>query len=827
MLKGAINAAGIILLLALTAVMLLLLAGQAEAIAPSFPYLLWISGGLILLLSGIFFLGCSSGMPFYPAGTPLFPEGFSVQRSAPPPLPSLEGIASLEHHLRGYFGQRWRYRLPWLLVIGQNSAIEKMAPDLTATGWQMTASGVLIGLKAGASRMETLLAVRQLRHHRPIDALVWVTEFSRSSVNETGALFQTADEVQRVLRWRSPVYVLAGCPVPTGGLAGAFPVGILSARRFSLPSFSRHLKDWMSALASSGVAQVIKQRQDDTLLQLAARLPEPLERFLVKWDADLRRRSAVSLHGMAIIPLPERNGEEQGSSFISAAWDLLAAHSARALTGQASGVTWRRIALVSLSGVLLLFGSGVAMNGYQDSRLIRDVQAMSAQVRDAPRPTLLQDVERQLEAISRRRQTFWLLHLGPAVAEPLRSQLQDSYRRLVRQYIRIPAEQQLKLRLQNGIGDKTPASAERTYEALKTYLLLADPYRVRDDDTKAFLRQRLAMLPLDIPASSLDYFVDRYADIFALSSFSDARAWQEWQLAPDTALIAAARDALNRSTSSEEALMKRYHAILDTASDDYGPLTLARLTGGYNIKGLYAGDGVIVPGHFTRRAYEERINPALEKMAHSPQEYDWVVQNGAVSGSAKVQAEQLRQRYLQEFGDAWQKALNQLRFLPADRIDKQTEQLERLTRRHDSPLIALMRTLAFQGLTESPNPKRREVNPALVPVFGSIVAMVVEDREWGHRRRATLSQWLSAADERRRQLQRYAAQYRHSGSGDFQPRVNVNTPPLSDSAVELQQRVAEQLGGGWRPMTRALFVLPLAGEDKGHARQKKEREHGG
>ena len=63
-------------------------------------------------------------------------------------------LDDLRHELRRQLGWRWRYRMPWLMLCGDDTAIHEVAPGLKQAGAWCTDEAVLIhpspdGIEAG------------------------------------------------------------------------------------------------------------------------------------------------------------------------------------------------------------------------------------------------------------------------------------------------------------------------------------------------------------------------------------------------------------------------------------------------------------------------------------------------------------------------------------------------------------------------------------------------------------------------------------------------------------------------------------------------------
>nr|VXZ83423.1 Uncharacterized protein conserved in bacteria [Klebsiella pneumoniae] len=118
---------------------------------------------------------------------------------------------------------------------------------------------------------------------------------------------------------------------------------------------------------------------------------------------------------------------------------------------------------------------------------------------------------------------------------------------------------------------------------------------------------------------------------------------------------------------------------------------------------LFSTDEV-VPGMFTRQAWEQAVQPAIEKVvAERRDEMDWVLsdtkQTAAQSTSPEALRAGLAERYFADFSGARLDFLNSLRWQRAATLSDAIDQLTLMADVRQSPLVALMNTLSVQGRT--------------------------------------------------------------------------------------------------------------------------------
>lgn len=105
---------------------------------------------------------------------------------------------------------------------------------------------------------------------------------------------------------------------------------------------------------------------------------------------------------------------------------------------------------------------------------------------------------------------------------------------------------------------------------------------------------------------------------------------------------------------------------------------------------------------FTRQAWEGSIQQAIERVANTRRdEIDWVLSDSRQALSADLSPDALKarltRRYFTDFAGSWLGFLNSLRWNPVQNISDVTDQLTLMSDVRQSPVIALMNTLAWQG----------------------------------------------------------------------------------------------------------------------------------
>ncbi|MEG9166475.1 ImcF-related family protein, partial [Escherichia coli] len=146
-----------------------------------------------------------------------------------------------------------------------------------------------------------------------------------------------------------------------------------------------------------------------------------------------------------------------------------------------------------------------------------------------------------------------------------------------------------------------------------------------------------------------------------------------------------------------------YQKMLSQVAHQYADMRLADMTGDTDAARLFTTDDV-VPGMFTRKAWEEAVQPAIDRVAKGRrEEMDWVLTDSGRASQQQASPEEVRQRltarYFSDFGGAWLAFLNGLRWQKAETLSDAIDQLTLMADVRQSPLVALMNTLNVQGRT--------------------------------------------------------------------------------------------------------------------------------
>lgn len=745
---------------------------------------------IVALIALSFTLVTTSASWRVPVRPKVAPAGLESER----PVQASIDIGRLKSTLRHRYGLRWKRKLPWLLVMGEVTDVEAVAPGLTQSGWMTVGNTLLLwgGSLAAGGNPADLQALRRLRPHAPADALIWVShEAQYTQVAQADSVLRGYEIVRHMLRWEPPVYLLdrrkLTWPQPERPMQ---LVGVFDNKRLTPESLSSSVDSLLPELRAQGLAQISGNLSHAFLLQLASDLKARLTGWTDAFKPLLSGYFQLPLYGVAFSPALTLRAYSPHERADSPVWRELSAGIHRR-AGRPVGVTARTVTKWSAAAAMLVLAIGTIVSGISNYRLVTGSAEQVQQTKTSPSPAVLSSLQQRVQTLLTQQEQGTPLYrrFGLDVTGSLLPALWPQYSALAHRLIVQPAEKQLSAALMS----PTPS-----YDALKTYLMLVQPDKTTGAEAQRYLVQQLTPLLKNVAPQDIAFMATQFA------------RHPDWKIRPGNAAVTQARAALLNAMSGADAEQKLYGSLIYRTSRNFADLSLTQLLDGQDSGGMFTLDAD-VPGSFTRQAYEGAIAPEIAALVTQRQEQvGWVLAEPGhpveASLSPAALGERLTARYFAEYGTAWQKTLNQLK---AHTAANPAEQLALASDVSRSPQIALMKQLAWQGLAGSPNERRSELNPALQPVFGGIVSMATGASKGNG---ITLSRWRSQTAALRDKMRNLSAAT--GGTAALSQSVFRGTQ-IDNAVSELPARLRVQLGSGWQPMAQTLFLAPLSQTWKG------------
>lgn len=716
----------------------------------------------------------------------------------PKPEPTIN-LPAIQQTLMQHSRWRWKRAMPWLLVTGDAADIEQVVPGLTTQGWQLVGSALLLagGNAVRGGHLPDLLALRQFRRRRPVDALILVGRGSYWLQNDyIDSLRRGVQQLQHSLKWCPPCYLL---DINEEGekpqLSPEHLALVLSGQPFTPQTLTAALQQLPAELTHQAMPQVLANPRHDFLLRLSAMLVRGGRAALTAAVTPLLTGGlSLPLHGLVFTPR-QAGGLTYAPQQFSATplWERLADH-AHSQPGKARGLTMAMALRGGLMALMLFWSVGSLYAWFANVRLLSHTQTARQLAQQTTGKDLLPTLQQQLIALRYQQQqgTPWYHRFGMDITHLLLPGVQATYAQVNQAEIVLPAQRALTARLQALTQPNAAIDSRQGYNLLKAYLMLAAPVRTGGTEAQTFLSQQLAPLLPGVSASAITFFTRE------LGSHS------EWRIVADMSLLTQVRRALLQQISGPNAEEQLYQSLLARADRSYGSLSLVQLFDGRDAEGAFRLDARI-PARFTRQAYDGDIRPHIAALVAERQEQtSWVLADGdePLVGSLSPQAmgARLTARYLADFGQAWQKTLNQIQPIPTQ---DPLQQLQLMADTYRSPQAALLKQLAWQALVASPNESLRELNPALVPFFNGIVSLVYASDN------SDLS--LSSLQMQVRSLRdRIHGLSSVSGGIAALSQSILQGTQIDNRITQLPQRLTSQLGRAWQPMTQALFIAPIS-----------------
>lgn len=674
-----------------------------------------------LPLTGFVFLACLICTVIFflfsplNAGVPVRPSGDKKEDMPASATASTCLASDMSNYLRSRYNPIWRSKVRLLLVVGDDAAISQLVPGLGKNVWMEGNRTVLIygGSLDAQLDAEKYAALRMLRRSRPLDGIVLVQDSNSTlTPQKSDAAMRSLEKIATALRWRAPVWIWqlghSDWPQPEreSNVVGAvFPAKALP------DNITQQLESLVAPLRERGLAQVEDNISHDWLLRLSQQLAsgesQAWQQRLAPW-LDPARRSL--LRGL-MFSLPEAkpalDSVHPHALTDSALWQSIASDHAR---GRRTGLPWDQVLAWSLMSLMLLAGAGMLA-----SSLFNRHQIVSAADKAVVLVNSTKVDDAQLIALHGLRndlgqQQHWLEHGAPWYqrfginhTQQLHDALLPWYgvaaQRLIHEPARIALEEKLIY-----LASLPAASPLRTtlaqpgYKQLKAWLMMARPERAEP----AFYAQTLATVQPEYSGISTSLWQTLAPDLWAFYAAS-LPSQPGWRIKPNASLLSQVRQVLLLQTGQRNAEMTLYQNVLRDVRRNYTDLTLEEMTPGTDMRRLFSSDDK-VPGVFTRQAWEGGVRQEIDKAANTRRdEIDWVLSDTRSAVPQEVSPEALKarltERYFSDFASSWLNFLNGIRLNPAQNIADVTDQLTLMSDVRQSPLIALMNTLAWQGQT--------------------------------------------------------------------------------------------------------------------------------
>lgn len=772
-------------------------------------------------------------------------------------------VDTIRDAMRNLYGRRWGRKTRILLVTGTVSEVELLTPGLTAQLWQEDRGTLLLwgGDLNTPADSAWLTALRKLRR-RPVDGLVWVTSaFDQLSApgleqpwpvpseSVMDSLSHAISARMDTLGWKLPLYVWSLHPragKPEGRITQA--TGCLLSAGCRTEELAEQLSVLTPDLTSQGLQQTCDEVKHNFLLTLADQLIREPESLTAPLSVILNPYRPLPLAGV-VFSQPSAGAERAVPHHwgMDKRWDVLP-DSLRmlpaALRPRKPGLPWRKMLASAVALLMVSWAAWMTVayvtNRSQISGAI--TQAMLTAQQNQPlaaRLHALSELQKTLARLQYRSQhgVPWYERAGLSQNDALLAALWPRYQDSAQPLLRDAAARHLQAQLNafNALPPGNPLREQRaktSYDQLKLYLMLARPEHM---DAAWFSTALLNDWP------KRDGVKDGVWQGMApsLLSFWGAQlaTHPEWKLRADESMVSQARALLVRLMGMRNSESTLYQKMLAQVAHLYVDMRLEDMTGDTDASRLFS-TSEIIPGMFTRLAWEQAVQPAIEKVVKARRdELDWVLTDSKhqVSKQDETSPEALKkrlmERYFADFGGAWLEFLNSLRWNQATTLSDSIDQLTLMADVRLSPLVALMNTLNVQGRTGQTGEAISDslvksaknllggdnkdaidqsagVHGPLDATFGPVLALMDKNRTGAQEQ--SLQSYLTRVTQVRLRLQQV------TNAADPQAMTQtIAQTVFQGKAVDLTETrdygslIAAGLGQEWSGFGRTVFVNPM------------------
>ncbi|MFZ4833751.1 ImcF-related family protein [Rouxiella sp. Mn2063] len=753
-------------------------------------------------------------------------------------------------HLNLRYGRRWKRKVRILLVQGEDADIEQAVPRLNRDLWQEGDGIVLIhGGDAQSVPDETFLAALcQVRPHRPLDGIVQVINTALlPTETERDAFLRSRQKADKILGWQAPVWLwlidkeswsqdgrtLAAC----GALFGA---------RTRPEEAVSSLNELVPRLRQMGMTQVLSESRYDWLLRLSSRLQNELKSTLgILFSGLMQGPAAYRLRGVMLSPQLVSAATAPHIWLSSPAWQAVVADS-QISHAKKIGINWQKFLHFTLLVLVVLWGAGTLLSLTINRTQIYQAQE-TARIAADTQKSLPERLRNQLilqQAIARlqnREATGapWYTRFGLNQDRDALAALWPLYARNNAQLMRDATYEYLQQQL-NAFVQLPPASdarsqgTQRAYSLLKGYLMLARPDKA---DADWMAKHVLTAWPKrqGISEGIWQSLAPKLLGFYA----QNLPAHPEWKTKPDAELISTVRQILLKQIGQRNAESGLYQDMLKRIASNWPDLTLADMTGDTDASTLFSTSEV-VPGMFTRQAWEEQVQGAIDDVVKTRRdEIDWVLTDKTHQPGSDVSPEVLKarltERYFTDFGNAWLNMVNSIQWHEAGSLSEAIAQLNQLADVRQSPLVALMNTLAWQGKTGQKGGaladtlvdsakkfigkkknSQQFIEQAQGPrgpldgVFGPLMGLLEGKDGTGNNGNLSFQSWLARVTQVRLKLQQVTSAPDPQAMSQMlaQTVFQGKAIDLTDTR-DYGSLVAASLGQEWNGFGQSLFVQPL------------------
>lgn len=340
-----------------------------------------------------------------------------------------------------------------------------------------------------------------------------------------------------------------------------------------------------------------------------------------------------------------------------------------------------------------------------DADLARAVQIQKGRNDLASRLQALEIIQNRIEDLKVSRQNRLVsFGIGSKQEYEIERRLRREYFGGVRKLMLEPVAKALEVYLESSISRsaelESTIKAEEVYQALQTYVMLAQ----RDRFDAAHLTEQVRYFWANWAEAnrgemSRDELLRGTERVIAYA-MANLRDPDFPVITNKLGLVDQSRDTLRRILAGRPAILRVYNTVKERASKRYEPMTIARIVDGK--AGMLISGSYVISGGFTREAWEGYIREAFQNASnHELQSSDWVL-NTSTRDDLSLQAspeqiqKQLRDIYESEYTREWRNFIESISIAEFHTLDEAINNLTTFTNDTASPIRKLFETIDRQ-----------------------------------------------------------------------------------------------------------------------------------
>jgi len=811
----------------------------------------------LVVVAAMTFLSVSIVVAAHVLGRQSGEAGYTRQIAddTPSPVPSrstgdhVQPLERVKEHLHQHYGPFWRLRVRLLLVVGEPKQIAAIVPGLEKHQWLEGQGTVLLWGGSVQEKLATSFSRwRGMTRGRALDGVVWA--LTRQQGEDVAAMAVGVRHLQGLaqsLRWQLPLHVWQVCESDWSQKGRRRqPAGALLPACVSGQDLEARLTGLQLPLLKQGFAQVQAQMAHDFLMRLSGDLAHGGAAHWCRMLAPLLAQFSrgVLLRGLWF-GLPVAQTEVASNVWpTDPAWEGLVADKPGT---RRLGWPPIRIAHAAMLTFATLYFVGLLVSGYSNSTQITQLQRALFAVQSSEDPDrqllALSEWVRELGRLDQRERDGgpWYQRFGLGQNRTLLDSLWPQYVEANNRLMRDRAADNLQRQLQAWVdlpagSAEQNASASVAYDQLKAWLMMVRPEQAEP----VFLARVLGASEPSRDGVSPGVWREVSPLLWQFYAEQLGRH-PTWRIGTDPQRVTQVRQrllGLLAQRNGEDAL---YRQVLESVGQQHPALRLRDMLGEVAPWPLMSGEGSVA-GVFTREAWEGQIRGAIDEIAKTRrEEIDWVLSDNHTGVAAELKPDALKarltERYFRDYAAAWLGFLNSVRWQKADSLSQVIDQLTLISDARESPLIALMNTLAWQGQagqrtaaavgpldTMLKNAALKNATPLdhipaldsalpgpLDATFGPLLTLIGKDpKARTEDQRPNLHGFLTQVTRVRLKLQQI------SSAPDPQGMTQALAQTVfQDKSIDLTDAqaygglIAASLGGPLRGVGQALFVQPL------------------